>query len=499
MEFLSEHTIKKSAMRFFKTHYKYRDRIGETTAQIDMTTPEGIIIDGFYRFRSDRNQTFIASFEATSQHSIHEIKYKIRKEKLIWESFSFALLFFTIIFSILYLNKNIVFGREYLFVAILIVIISIASLFFLFRLILPYFSAYRQIYALEQFKLYQANEQWVAIGEDVFYNVEDKYFLELKRQCVINGFGLMIISDDAEVRKVITPSHKPLHKNRQRRTFLDNFNINKNVENYTEMLISPEKWEKEGRFKFDYRLHLTLILLCLTILTAFFWKEAQKTKVNSGNDNKYKRQLEKLKEDLKKEGNFYIIEDGYVIDYKGLVQDYDLNHLQVDNYEVDWYKKYQQDSLFEALLDPSIADKNALIDSLNELLAKDSIIIKKRNQISTTPKPRSKANSNANNLKWCKDQYFGNRTFYMLKDGVYKDRKTAEFRVSQINKASSMAGIVKGGCFKELKPYYVVYVDVLYHNEERAKAALPYFNELLKFKGYSSGELELVHISPKYN
>ena len=53
------------------------------------------------------------------------------------------------------------------------------------------FPRYRYIYAVEQFKKYHADEQWVAIGEDVFENPNDKYLKELKKQCVYNGFGLI--------------------------------------------------------------------------------------------------------------------------------------------------------------------------------------------------------------------------------------------------------------------------------------------------------------------
>ena len=69
-------------------------------------------------------------------------------------------------------------------------------------------SRYRYIYAVEQFKKYFADEQWIAFGEDVFPNQDDKYFKELKRQCLLLGIGLIIVNRNLSCRFVATPSIK---------------------------------------------------------------------------------------------------------------------------------------------------------------------------------------------------------------------------------------------------------------------------------------------------
>ncbi|MDO8367853.1 MAG: hypothetical protein Q7T20_13715, partial [Saprospiraceae bacterium] len=65
---------------------------------------------------------------------------------------------------------------------------------------------YRYIFAIQQFKQYFADEQWVAIAEDVFPSPIDPYLLELRNQCVYNGIGLAIVPLEGMVRKVIDPS-----------------------------------------------------------------------------------------------------------------------------------------------------------------------------------------------------------------------------------------------------------------------------------------------------
>jgi hypothetical protein len=69
----------------------------------------------------------------------------------------------------------------------------------------------------------------------------------------------------------------------------------------------------------------------------------------------------------------------------------------------------------------------------------------------------------------------------------------AEFRIAQINQATALGGILRGGCFGH-SGYYIVYVDTVYKDQSIAKTKLPYFDKLLKDKGYSSGDLELMTI-----
>ena len=65
---------------------------------------------------------------------------------------------------------------------------------------------FRYIYAIEQFKRYQADEKWVALSENAFPETDNIYLAELRKQLIFNGHGLLLVSDEGLVRPVITPS-----------------------------------------------------------------------------------------------------------------------------------------------------------------------------------------------------------------------------------------------------------------------------------------------------
>jgi len=78
--------------------------------------------------------------------------------------------------------------------------------FFAWYFLVKGWRKYRYIFAIQQFKQYHADEQWVAIAEDVFPAPNDPYMLELRNQCVYNGIGLAIVPLEGMVRKMIDPS-----------------------------------------------------------------------------------------------------------------------------------------------------------------------------------------------------------------------------------------------------------------------------------------------------
>ncbi len=500
MDFLTETDIKHAALRFLKTYYKYRPRIGETQIYLDNISDSGIIADGRLVFRTDIDKNFEASFEATSYAKSHEIKYKIRNERLWWDSITFGCILSTLIFTFIYIQQYYHIGVKGIFPTILILLV--ANIFFglLYRLLFKGLSSYKEIYAIEQFKLYDANEQWVAVGIDVFENPNDKYLQELKRQCILNGFGLIVVDKDLSVHQNINPAQYSYEGKKRKKTIFSELTknpfegISNRFKNYTDTFTSSLGWEKERRFKYNYNIQLLLIFLSLSLSAAFLFKESQKTKERVVDESKYKKELRKKIKDLKKESNFYVIDSGYVVEFDGLVDEYNFNDLSLYDFSDQeyHYTKEQQDSLYDLLHN---FDQH-LLDSIQK-------VEKEKNKIiAEGKKPNASNSSNAatqrnKNIAFCKEYKNWRGTHYILKDGVYKTRQAAEFRISQINKASALAGVLKGGCFKKTPHYYIVYVNKVYPNNEMAKKALPFYNELLKYKGYSSGELELISINSK--
>jgi hypothetical protein len=77
---------------------------------------------------------------------------------------------------------------------------------------------YRYIYAIEQFKQYRANDQWVAYSYDVFSVRDEKRRLELVRQCTRYGFGLLEITAQRKAKLVLAPSRAEYFVPKQRAT-----------------------------------------------------------------------------------------------------------------------------------------------------------------------------------------------------------------------------------------------------------------------------------------
>ncbi len=496
MQYLTENDIKHAAVSFLKSHYKHRSRLGETTTQTDMVTPAGTIADGHITYRTGFENDFLATIEATSYARADEVKYKKRNAHLNWDALTFGSIVTLFIFLFIYINKYFTIEHEGVPIAIISTLSSILFFSLLYRLIFGNIKNYRQIYALEQFKTYAADEQWVAVGIDVFENPDDKYLTELKRQCINNGFGLMIVEKDLEIRQSITPAKLPMDgKKRKKQEFLTTGENTTSNSDITNRIFNLVGWEKEKRFRYDYKIQLLLIFLCWSIFFALLWKEWNKRNEIYVNNKKYRKELLKKKKELERESNFFIIDSGYVVAYDGTIREYDLGELQFyDQNEIrNWYDKNHQDSLWTLLNDRDHNNHQIILDSINKLLEKDKSIqpvtasIKKKKPAVKKKKP--------NSYSVCKEYYAWKDTKFILKDGMYKSLKNAEYRVEQINLAGVVGGILRGGCFKDTKGYYMVYVDVIYTDLTKAESNLPYFNQLLKDKGYSSGELELKKLS----
>lgn len=208
MEHLSEDTIKRATLTFMKTYYKFRPRAGETTISYDMIHPSGVIVDGYLTFPKENGKPFVATFEATSVASAAEVRFSLQKKQLIWDavavgSFCATVLMMTFWFTNLW-DLSRVGWLFSLVLSLVLVFLGIVAYQMFFRSS----ERYRYIYAIEQFKQYHADEQWVALGKDVFDNTTEAHFAELRDQCVKNGFGLVTVDGDEHVNLLITPARE---------------------------------------------------------------------------------------------------------------------------------------------------------------------------------------------------------------------------------------------------------------------------------------------------
>jgi hypothetical protein len=212
---LTENEVKRSALRYLKTYYKYRPRSGETTARLDMMAPGGIIADGHLSFPKEDGSTFLATFEATSYNTRHEVDYAVQKPLLIADSAVLALIVVTGMLGYADFVLQWSFQRIGLWESIAIYFTMVMGFSLLFMLLLRGFRRYHYIYAIEQFKRYHADEQWVALAADAFANPEDHRLLELKENCVRNGFGLLLIDEKQIPHLLITPSREDVFEGKR--------------------------------------------------------------------------------------------------------------------------------------------------------------------------------------------------------------------------------------------------------------------------------------------
>ncbi|MCC6461234.1 MAG: hypothetical protein IT260_12235 [Saprospiraceae bacterium] len=210
---LSEEDIKQRFLPFLKEFYKYRYeyRPESLHSELDNVSAGGLIADGMLSFRKNDGAAFVCTYEATSVDKAEEVKFSLNVPYFTWDCLAFGALVATGAYAAAYTtrlswlvglqasgNAGFVLGMG---------VIGFFSWYFLMR----QWRKYRYIYAIEQFKQYFADEQWIALAEDVFPAPTDPYLLELKEQCVYNGFGLALVPVRGEIQVKCTPSRLGLY------------------------------------------------------------------------------------------------------------------------------------------------------------------------------------------------------------------------------------------------------------------------------------------------
>ncbi len=205
---LSEDDIKKAFLPFLKQFYRYRYeyRPESIHTELDNVSAGGLVADGMLTFRKEDGSPFVCTYEATSIDKAEEVKFSLNVLYFTWDCLAFGAITAAVAYAIAYVarfswlvslqwtgNVGFVLGMS---------LIGFFSWYFMLR----NWRKYRYIYAIEQFKQYFADEQWIALGNDVFPAPTDPYLQELKSQCVYNGFGLALVPEQGEVRVLSTPS-----------------------------------------------------------------------------------------------------------------------------------------------------------------------------------------------------------------------------------------------------------------------------------------------------
>ncbi len=214
---LSTAELRTHMLHFLKHYYRFWPRSPRhpLVAGEDISSAEGLQADGFISFFDLQEQPFFVAFDVTTFAGREEVSYQLRRGLLAWEGAAATL----IAGAALWLGVH---SQGYFPVRLFGLWPAVAGLAAMYLalslpilLLLARQARYRWIPAVEQFKVYSANAQWIAISDDVFAPYETYFFEELKRQCIRYGFGLVVVADGERNQLVCAPSLQPLLQGRK--------------------------------------------------------------------------------------------------------------------------------------------------------------------------------------------------------------------------------------------------------------------------------------------
>lgn len=302
MEFLSEDTIKRATLSFMKTYYKFRPRRGETVVSYDKMHPSGVIVDGYLEFPKEDGSLFVATFESTSAATSPEVRYSLQRRQLLWDALAISSALTCFLMLILWVYEVWSIEKAGGLFSIVLVCTLMGLSVLAYHMFFRSAGRYRYIYAIEQFKQYHADEQWIAIGHDVFSSGNDLHFIELKSQCVDNGFGLVMIDKDEHVNLLITPAREEVFGKRRRSLkFMENPSIQ------SLRSFSPTSLE---RYRRPYMAQALTCLFSVAVLSGIFYRQWQMRPVEVvSSPSSYQDSLARLVQRLEPEPNQYLYKE----------------------------------------------------------------------------------------------------------------------------------------------------------------------------------------------
>ncbi|THH40551.1 hypothetical protein [Neolewinella litorea] len=210
----SEQQIRGLAINFLRFHYKLRPRYGGSGTHI-VDKPhyyQGVLIDARLAYQRPDRTFFTATVEATSLDRREEILYRVNYWRIGIHAFVLSCVLAA---AFVWLgggarvperNLYMLFGSPQVYAVLLL---SFTALVLAVGALLSRMKAYRYIYAVDQFKHFYADAQWVAYDSEIFaadtWRTRRQY-RELERQCVKYGFGMLAVEADKVVRNVMSPS-----------------------------------------------------------------------------------------------------------------------------------------------------------------------------------------------------------------------------------------------------------------------------------------------------
>lgn len=458
---ITEDQIKRATLRFLKDHYKFRPRIGEAHLHLDMQTDSGIIADGYIDFMEEEGTQFIASFEATSRDSIQEVLYTVQRTKLIWDSLVTAILL-TVVAQVCCMNYGYFLVKDIgIIKAALLTLSFLSTVFLLYFLACRDFRRYRYIYAIEQFKRYHADEQWIALGEDVFPHGDDRYYEELREQCIINGFGLLQVNRDMTHLCLVTPSREGVFGNtRQVFNFFKNVDessrtasLKMGMQKEIDRMVSTFNSSRISRYRKKYLHQVVLFGIGLFISAGILFNQYQDKPIQYADEQKFEASMLDRGKNAKPENAPPLVPD-------------DATSFDTEDGPFPFDPKDAEEEYFEAIEDQP------------EKEVEDDFFSDQNNNIIAT-------SESGQVFSYDCERFFNfDGRMYLVQDNVFASEKEAVERMKFLKSKKLECNILWLGCFANPKsrPGYLVFFDLMYESKGEARKVAYNYQKLLKQK-----------------
>ncbi len=489
MDQLTEDNIKIAALKFLKAYYKFRNRAGKTEASYDMQTDKGIIADGHLRFQKEDNSYFLATFEASSLDKIEEVQFKLLTNVLFWDSLAAGSLIAAFLFSFGYYNGQFTvnqLGVIGMISSLVVIIVLVALLYFIFC---RGFRKYRYIYAAEQFKQYKADDQWIALGENVFPFSDDPYFQELKKQCIYNGFGLMIIDRELDAHLLITPSRNEMFAGKRQE--LNFSNADGEVANASETkkkswraLLPKFQLPKFGmgsadlsRYQSSTMLQVILFTISLALISGIFYKEVTDTELRYVNEKQYEEHLKKRAAQAKKEPlDIGKLEGDEVLPFEEIPDSY-IDEAFKNKHNIRQFAE----EVPETLADAYTGAKGGIAEIFVPKSGKSPVFIASDNEAAA--------------VFDCERIYNFTGRKYIIQAAEYSSFNNARQKMRTLKSDGFAANCLWLGCFSGKKDRYVVFVDLLQNDEAEARSLFRKITTKMKRSKIKTDNLKIRKLS----
>lgn len=469
MPILTEDRIKVACLRFLKNHYKFHPRKGPTTSQFDMKGEDGIIADGQLFFTQENGKPFLVTFEATSDQIFEEVKYRPENRVLFWDSLAVSF----VVAGLVYLYGHFAghFTIKEVGWPMTLSILFFAGMlgFWLYRYFAAQHHRYRYIYAIEQFKRYHADDQWIAIADTIFPNSEDIYLAELKRQCVNNGIGLLEVSKEETVSMIIAPARRDVFDNRRRivqfvaQRFKRSRKLGRRLadkgRNMLDQLFGRAKNSSSlQRYRRSFYKQILTCLASLLLIAIIFYRQLQERPIEYVNKRNFEKEV------LAQVANGDMETLDFVLDTASLVEE---GTYQSPYLEVDFTEEMEEDSIEIWLTNLDSQDQGSVY--LN-------------------------GKGEEYNSYDCQRLFNFTGQLYLIRYRIFPDFESARAEVGRLAKKGLEANMLWLACFRDQASEYVLYFDLLYPDQTEAANALDQFQKRLLQAGLGDRDLGLVRI-----